>query len=143
MAKIEELQEKVDALENRVQLLEIIAKKQLVVETKTEPDETKKVIQINTLPKLAKARYNNKGELIEKEKVIESGKSYFCTTPQEQHIFSENNPSVETESFNVDLPVLVANEYLNDPENKKQFTKDTTGILVDAGGNDISEFQRK
>lgn len=117
-----EIEEKLDGLENRVQLLEIIAKKQMVAEVQPELDAMKKVIQINTLPKLSKPRYNNKGELIAKAAVIEPGKSYFCTTPQEQHIFSENNPGVETESFNIDLPVSTANEYLNNPENKRQFT---------------------
>lgn len=99
LTKYDIIQEKLDNLENRVQLLEVIAKKQL---TELEPlvDEVKKVIQINA-----------------------KGKTYFCTTSQEQYIFSQNNPGVETETFNIELPVSLANEYLNKPENKEQFTK--------------------
>lgn len=93
------LQEKVDELENRVQLLEIIAKQGLKVSA--EPTQTvKKVIQINA-----------------------KGKRYFCETTQEQQVFSENNPGVKTETFSIELPVADADKYLNDPENKKQFTK--------------------
>ena len=70
-------------------------------------EKTKKVVQINA-----------------------NGKSYFCTTNQEQQIFSENNPDVETETFTLELPVAVANGYLNDPENKKQFTKQEQGVKL-------------
>jgi len=119
-----EIQEKLKDLENRVQLLEIIAKKQaLETQPETQQNEMKKVIQINTKPKLSKPNYNNKGELIAKAEIIERGRTYFCSTPQEQHIFTENNPGVETESFTVELPVISADKYLNDPENKKQFTE--------------------
>lgn len=100
-APTDKIQEKLNDLENRVQLLEIIAKKQ-ASETQPEPqqDKPKKIIQINA-----------------------KGKKYFCETPQEQRIFSENNPGVKTETFNIEMPILIANERLNAPGNKKQFTK--------------------
>lgn len=95
-----EMQEKLENLENRVQLLEIIAKKAAVETQPTPQEEEKKVIQINA-----------------------NGKKYFCTTQQEQRIFEENNPNAKKETFEVQLPVFVADEYLNDPKNKEQFRK--------------------
>lgn len=65
-----------------------------------KPEPTTRVIQINA-----------------------EGKRYFCSTPEEQQIFTENNPDVKTESFNLELPISTADKYLNDPENKKQFIK--------------------
>lgn len=120
---INKIIEKQEELENRMSLLEIIAKKS-VSEVPLEPQQTmKKVIQISTMPKMSKAKYNNKRELIAKEEVIEPGKTYFCTTPQEQSIFADNNPDVKVETFNIEMPTFVADKHLNDPENKKQFTK--------------------
>lgn len=95
------LQEKVGVLESKMGLLEIIVKKQEPLEP--EQDKMVKVTQINA-----------------------NGKRYFCQTPQEQQIFAENNPGVKTESFNVELQAETAKSYLNDPENKKQFTKKET-----------------
>lgn len=115
---------RLDNIENRVELLEVIAKKQLTeVPEETQKQEMKKVIQINTKPKLSKPLHDNKGNLTKGVEVIEHGKKYYCTTPQEQKIFTENNPDVETESFNIELSVADANKYLNDPENKKEFTR--------------------
>lgn len=106
-ARMSEVQEKLDDLENRVELLEIIAKKE-APETQIEETQSqvKKVIQINA-----------------------KGKKYFCTTPLEQQIFSENNPGVKTETYTLELPVFIVDKYLNDPENKKQFTKKKEQIL--------------
>lgn len=101
--KAQELEEKLNILENRVQLLEIIAKAGTQQQLAEMP-KTKKVIQIN-------AYKGGRGE------------KYFCMTQQEQSIFAENNPGVKTETFKVELPDYVANERLNDPENKKQFVK--------------------
>lgn len=96
----ENFQEKFDELENRMKLLEIIVTKQ-TSETQPEPQqEVMKVIQINA-----------------------NDKSYFCTTAQEQQIFDENNPGAKTETFNIELSIPIANERLNNPENKKQFTR--------------------
>jgi hypothetical protein len=50
------------------------------------------------------------------------GRKYFCTTRQEQEAFAANNPNVEMEIFNIELSAAAAKKYLNDPENKKQFT---------------------
>jgi hypothetical protein len=54
--------------------------------------------------------------------IIAGKRIYFCETSEEQQIFSENNPGVETETFHIELLVPTADKYLNDPENKKQFT---------------------
>ena len=104
IAKVDRMtkaEDRLNDLENRIQLLEIIAKK-VTSETLPEPqqEEMKKVIQINA-----------------------NGKTYFCETSQEQHVFSENNPDVKTETFHIELEDSTARRYLNDPENKKQFTK--------------------
>jgi len=97
------IQEKFKELENRIELLEFIAKKTLP-EAQLEPQqEMKTVIQINAY------------------RTGEKPRKYFCMTKQEQSVFSENNPGVKTETFNVDLPVFVAEERLNNAENKKQF----------------------
>ena len=52
-----------------------------------------------------------------------AGKSYFCETSEEQEIFKTNNPGVETESFDIEMLISTADKYLNDPENRKQFTR--------------------
>ena len=100
MTKYEEINERINGLANRVELLEIIAKSQPATQPESRPESMKKVIQINA-----------------------RGKTYFCATNQEQQIFTQNNPGVETETFNIELTSDVADRYLNDPENKKQFTK--------------------
>ena len=128
----EKFQEKMAELENRAQLLEIIARKQVPgspVESQLQP--MKSVIEI-----------------------IADGKTYFCETAQEKQIFFKNHPNLKKfvcntcsekfdtpakirrcpkcgseniyatfECFKVDLPVFAADEYLNDPENKKQFVR--------------------
>lgn len=102
VTKTDEIQEKLAALENRIELLEIIAKKgtpEIQQETQREvQQETKKLIQINA-----------------------KGKKYFCRNRQEQQLFKQNNPGVETEVFEVELAIPTADAYLDDPENKKQF----------------------
>ena len=50
-------------------------------------------------------------------------KRYFCKTQEEQAIFAWNNPGAVTETFKLELPDFIANDYLNDPENKKAFEK--------------------
>ncbi len=97
-----EVMDRLDNLENRVDLLEIIAKKAMSVVPEKEPEQEKmkKVIQINA-----------------------GSKKFFCMTSLDERIFAENNPGVKTESFHVELLETIADAYLNDPENKKQFTK--------------------
>ena len=51
------------------------------------------------------------------------GKEYFCIDAQEEIIFMENHPGAKTETFKIELPASVADKYLNDPENKKHFTR--------------------
>jgi len=94
------LQEDLENLAGKVGLLEIIARNQPAGTREAPPRDVKNVIQI-----------------------IANRKSYFCQTPQEQQIFQENNPGVDIESHNVELATSTADTYLNDPENKKQFTK--------------------
>lgn len=114
--KLEQLQEKVDGLDSKVQLFGILIKKQdIIIETvlskpqpepeqETEEKKTKTIIQINTIPKNP-----------------QEAKTYFCKTNEEQQIFAQNNPGVRTETFNIELPVFVADKHLNSAENKKQF----------------------
>jgi len=72
-------------------------------ELKTAVARIIQIIQINTIP--ASGR----------------GKKYFCRTEQEKRRFSENNPGVRTESFNIEMPASIANKRINTPENRKQF----------------------
>ncbi len=103
-------------------ITEVIRQDDEGIAATTEKPKNMDVIQINTKPKMAKAKFDKRGQMIENAKVVVPGKKYFCITPEEQQVFSENNPGVETETFKVELPVFIANRYLNDPENKKQFT---------------------
>lgn len=52
-----------------------------------------------------------------------SAQSYFCSTPEQERVFAENNLNVKTETFRIELLTSTANRYLNNQENKKQFTK--------------------
>lgn len=134
--EISDIQEELNALKNRVELLEIIAKKGTAAAESEPQQRTKKVIQINA-----------------------KGRKYFCTTPEEVQRFLDNNPDLKRdiqgeidevkateayrntknqkhnaaiqkvaqltrtkmETHNIHLPDHVADKYLNDPENKKQF----------------------
>lgn len=102
--KKDEVQERLGSIEGRLDLLEVIIKKAMSdIQPKEEPEERekmRKVIQINA-----------------------KGKKYFCMTSSQERIFAENNPGVETESFHLELLESIAEKYLNDPENKKQFTE--------------------
>lgn len=86
-----------DDLVNRLELLEIIAKKGDTTEGMQEI--SRKVIQINM-----------------------GGKKYICETAAEVAIFTENNPGAATETYNLELPPHIVQGYLDDPENQKQFT---------------------
>lgn len=55
--------------------------------------------------------------------IIAGKKIYFCRTSEEEMVFSENNPGVETETFHIELLNSTAEKYLNDPKNRKQFTR--------------------
>lgn len=104
------LGETVKGLVDKVGLLDILIRKQAEemtmmvnkqpVESPQPENLTKKFIQINA-----------------------NHKTYLCSTAREQQIFSENNPGVEMESFNIELTAEQADRYLKDPENKKQFIK--------------------
>ena len=88
-----------DDLTNRLELLEIIAKKTGITEQQDEQEKPRKVIQINM-----------------------GDKKYICQTAAEEAIFRENNPGIKVETYHLELPEHIAQGYLSDPENKKQFT---------------------
>lgn len=90
------LQEQIDALDNRVQLLEIIAKKGGGGPAASEGPKLKKVIQVN----------------IGKQK-------FFCETEQEVQILNAKHPGGTSESFTLELDEATADSYLNRPENKE------------------------
>ena len=46
--------------------------------------------------------------------IIAGKKIYFCRTSEEEMIFSENNPGVETETFHIELLNSTAEKYLNE-----------------------------
>ncbi len=48
---------------------------------------------------------------------------YFCQDPEDALIFAENNPKARTETFTVQVRKSTAIQYLNAPENMKQFKK--------------------
>lgn len=81
------------------------------------------LIQINTKPEIAPAKYGKKHELIANAKVVTPGKKYYCMTGREKQIFKDNHPDEEIEAFNIELPGYLADKYLNEPENKRQFAR--------------------
>jgi len=102
---------------------------------KQEIPESVKVIQINTdgkryfcktseeqeiffenNPQALKYICDDCGERFDIPSVAE-GQIYICTKCNSKSIH------VNTESFNYELPVFVAEKYLEDPNNKKQFTR--------------------
>jgi hypothetical protein len=102
------------------ELKEIIRQKDQIIETLSK--------QVDTL--LVK---DVKDELVEEEKKdikliqinTKSGKKYFCRNPQEQEVFNQNNPQAATETFNIEMPPYLAEQYLNNPDNRKQFERKT------------------
>lgn len=120
---LEQFGEKLKSLENRIQLLEILTAKQVSEEPRVEPKvepKMKKLIQINVKPTVR--RVKGKGGL-PTDILVKEGRTYFCETQQEQRLFLENNPGVETETFNIEMPDYIAAKRLNAPENKKQFER--------------------
>lgn len=99
--RLDFVEARVDDLVNRLELLEIIAKKTGPAEQQEET--SRKVIQINM------------GE-----------KKYICLTPAEESIFRENNPGAAIETYHLELPDHTIQEYLDDPKNQKQFTRKET-----------------
>lgn len=98
--KLGDIQEKQGELENRVRLLEIIAGKGASGVQEDTQQQTKKVIQINA-----------------------NGKKYICITQADVQVFKENNPGIEMETHTLELPAFIVDGYMNDSENKKQFTR--------------------
>ena len=134
--RIEEIEKKhqrqIEALQNQIQLLQIIATQASEAPPKVV---NKKVIQINL-----------------------DSKKYFCETTEEKAIFFKNHPEankykckdcserfdvpavedskilvcpkcrsktifINTEAFSYELPIFIADPYLNDEENKKHFVR--------------------
>ncbi len=98
--RLDFLEARVDELTSKVELLEIIAKKTDSAEQQDEQERQRKVTQINM-----------------------GGKKYICETAAEVAIFAENNPGVKTDTYHIELPNHIIQGYLDDPENKKQFTR--------------------
>ncbi len=96
--RVDFIEARCDELVNRVELLEIIAKKTSTTEDVQEV--SRKVIQINM-----------------------GGKTYICETAADEAVFRENNPGAKVETYHLELPDHIIQGYLDDPENKKQFTK--------------------
>jgi hypothetical protein len=53
---------------------------------------------------------------------ISSG-PYFCQDPEDEQLFTENNPDIRTESFTVQLRKSTAVKYIDAPDNMKQFER--------------------
>ena len=94
------LEARLDELASKVELLTIIAKKADSAGQQDEQQRSRKVTQINM-----------------------GGKTYICETAAEEVIFRENNPGAAIETYHLELPKHIIEGYLNEPENKKQFTK--------------------
>ncbi len=107
-SEIQEVLEKLKSLASRVDLIEIILKKEA---SKPQP-EFQSESQLDTGIGRKKVTQINVGN-----------KTYFCVTPEEERIFSENNPGAKMETFKIELLASTAHERLNDPENKKQFIR--------------------
>jgi len=127
--------EEIDALKSQMQLLEIIARKSLEA-SPAEEETTKKVIQINVdgkryfcetqaekqtffanHPEAKKYKCNDCGERFDKP-AVEDGKILVCVKCHSKSIF------INTETYSIgQMPVFIADKYLNDPENKKQFIR--------------------
>lgn len=125
-------QEEMDALKSQIQLLQIIATQASEAPPKVV---NKKVIQINFDGKSyfcetaeEKAIFFKNHPEAEKYKcldckerfhtpAVEDGKILVCAKCRSKSIF------VNTEVFNLDLPIFIADEYLDKSENKKHFVR--------------------
>jgi len=124
--------EEMDALKNQMQLLQIIATQASEAPPKVV---NKKVIQINidgksyfcetteekaiffaNHPEANKYKCQNCNERFDIP-AVEDGKILVCPKCRSKSIF------VNTEVFNLDLPIFIANDYLDKPENKKHFVR--------------------
>lgn len=124
--------EEMDVLKDQIQLLQIIA-----TQTSEAPSKivNKKVIQINFDSKTyfcetaeEKAIFFKNHPEAEKYKcqsckekfhtpAVEDGKILVCTKCRSKSIF------INTEIFNLELPIFIADELLDKPENKKHFVR--------------------
>ena len=132
IAEIEERhKEEMDALRNQIQLLHIIATKTSESPAESHLEAMKPIIQINadgksyfctTMQEKRIFMENNPG--LKKftcigcdEKFNNPAKKMRCPKCSSERIY----PTFET--FKLSLPVNTADKYLNDTENKKQFTR--------------------
>ena len=133
IAEIEERhKEEMEALKNQMQLLQIIATQaseappkilnkkviQINMDGKTYMCETAEEKQIFFKNHSESKKYKCKdcGERFEVP-AVEDGKILVCSKCRSKSIF------VNTEVFNLDLPIFIADEYLDKPENKKHFVR--------------------
>jgi len=133
IAEIEERhREEIDVLKNQMQLLQIIATQASEVPSKVV---NKKVIQINfdsetyfceiaeekaiffkNHPEAKKYKCQDCKERFQMP-AVEDGKILVCPKCRSKSIF------VNTEVFNLDLPIFIADELLDKPGNKKHFVR--------------------
>jgi len=124
--------EEMDALKAQIQLLQIIATQASEAPPRVT---TKEVMQINmdgeqyfcetaeekaiffkNHPESKKYKCQDCNERFQTP-AVEDGKILVCPKCRSKSIF------VNVEVFNLDLPIFIADEYLNKPENKKHFVK--------------------
>ena len=125
-------QEEMDALKSQIQLLQIIATQASEAPPKVV---NKKVIQINldgekyfcetaeqksiffnNHPEAKKYKCADCNERFEVP-AIEDGKILVCSKCRSKSIY------VNAEVFNLELPIYIADEYLDKPENKRHFVR--------------------
>ncbi len=54
--------------------------------------------------------------------IIDKGRApYFCQTPEQEVVFTENNPKARIETFTIQLQKQTAIKRLNSPRNMEQF----------------------
>ena len=133
IAEIEERhKEEMDALKNQVHLLEIIARKQVPgTQLESQLAPMKKIIQINAEGKKYFCETAQEQQIFFKNHP--NLKKFVCNTCDEKFDTpakirrcpkcGSENIYATFECFKVDLPVFAADEYLNDQENKDQFTR--------------------
>ena len=61
---------------------------------------------------------NEDGKMVDVEK---GRRPYFYQDSEDFHIFKKKNPKARIETFGIQLLKSIAEKYINDPENMKQF----------------------
>ena len=103
-----EIEQEENVARGHVEVIEIIAYK-ATKEPRRYPPE-KPGIQGEIMKKDGKTLY-----------VEVSSGPFFCQDPEDEQIFTENNPDLRTETFTIQVRKSTAIKYLNAPENMKRF----------------------